>query len=75
MERFNSWISRRIINRRFPEATVLETYRVLEFVYFLQLSGQLPYTAVSTNGIETEMHSLLLTSSETRSEKCIHWWS
>ena len=27
-ERFNSWLYRRITNRRFPEATLMETYRV-----------------------------------------------
>ena len=50
MERFNSWISRRVINRRFPEATVLQTYGTFEFTSFLQLSGQLP-CAVSTSGV------------------------
>lgn len=35
MERFNSWISRRVMNRRYPEATVLQTYRVFELTYFL----------------------------------------
>ena len=42
MERFNSWISRRVLNRRYPEATVLATYRVFELTHFLELSGQLP---------------------------------
>ncbi len=27
-ERFNSWLHRRVLNRRFPEATFMETYRV-----------------------------------------------
>jgi len=27
-ERFNSWISQRVLNRSSPEATVVETYRV-----------------------------------------------
>lgn len=27
-ERFNSWISQRVMNRLHPEATVMETYRV-----------------------------------------------
>ena len=27
-ERFNSWLHRRVMNRRFPEATLMETYRV-----------------------------------------------
>ena len=40
MERFNSWITCRVLNRRFPEATVLQTYRVFELTFFLQVSGQ-----------------------------------
>lgn len=27
-ERFNSWMTRRAMNRRYPEATIMETYRV-----------------------------------------------
>ena len=27
-ERFNSWLHRRVTNRRYPEATLMETYRV-----------------------------------------------
>ena len=30
MERLNSWISRRVLNRRFPESTVMATYRLFE---------------------------------------------
>ena len=46
MERFNSWVSRRVLNRRYPESTVLETYRLHEFTSFLQISGQLPENAI-----------------------------
>lgn len=42
MERFNSWITRRVMNRRFPEATVIETYRLYELANFMDISGQLP---------------------------------
>ena len=42
MERSNSWVSHRVLNRRYPESTVLETYRLHEFSSFLQISGQLP---------------------------------
>lgn len=31
-ERFNSWICRRVLNRAFPEATVMETYRVCTYL-------------------------------------------
>ena len=42
MERYNSWISRRVTNRRYPESTVMETYRLFDLASFLQLSNQLP---------------------------------
>lgn len=40
-ERFNSWLTRRILNRRYPEATVIETYRLSEWAHFMELSGQI----------------------------------
>ena len=40
-ERFNSWIGRRILNRRYPEATVIETYRLSEWANFMELCGHL----------------------------------
>lgn len=39
-ERFNSWIKRRIHNRRYPEATVIQTYRLSEWAHFMELSGK-----------------------------------
>ena len=42
MERFNSWIGQRVMNRRFPETTVLESYKLFELSFFLQLSGNIP---------------------------------
>lgn len=42
MERLNSWISRRILNRRFPESTVMASYRLFELSSFLQLIETLP---------------------------------
>ena len=41
-ERFNSWIIRRVLNRRFPESTVVETYRLTEWANLMELSGELP---------------------------------
>ena len=40
-ERFNSWISRRSLNRRFPEATIVETYHLYEFTQYVCLSTNL----------------------------------
>ena len=34
MERFNSWIKQRVTNRRYPESTVLESYRLFELTFF-----------------------------------------
>ena len=33
-ERFNSWLCRRALNRRHPEATILRTYQVMLSVSF-----------------------------------------
>ena len=41
-ERFNSWIGRRVQNRRYPEATVIETYRLFEVTHFISMTKQLP---------------------------------
>ena len=41
-ERFNSWVIRRVQNRRYSEATVVETYRLYEWARYLQLAGHLP---------------------------------
>ena len=46
VERFNSWIARRALNRRFPESTVLETYRLFEVSFFMQITDNLPVSSV-----------------------------
>ena len=50
IERFNSWLARRVLNRRYPESTVIETYRIFELSYHLKLTKQLPDNSV----LETE---------------------
>ena len=47
-ERFNSWLGNRVMSKRYPESTVVETYRVYEWAAFLQMSGQLPAGSVSS---------------------------
>lgn len=47
LERFNSWIGRRVHNRRYPEATVIETYRLFEFSAFLSLAKLLPRDSIA----------------------------
>ena len=47
-ERFNSWVTRQVLNRRFPESTVIETYRLSEWAHFMETSDQLPEGATLT---------------------------
>ena len=54
MERFNNWIKNRVHNRRFPEATVMESYRLYEIGFYLQMSGQLPLGATLDDLSEIE---------------------
>lgn len=42
MERFNNWIKSRVQNRRYPESNVVETYRIYEVCFHLQITEQLP---------------------------------
>lgn len=63
-ERFNSWITRRVLNRRYPESTVVETYRLSEWANFLQVSGQLSEGAITMHLPEQENESLLQASED-----------
>ena len=56
-ERFNSWISRRSLNRRFPEATVIETYRLYELAHYICVSTKLPPAALTMPWQESELLS------------------
>ena len=42
VERFNSWIARRALNRRYPESTVLETYRLYEISFLMKIMNMIP---------------------------------
>ena len=57
LERFNSWIGRRVHNRRFPESTVLETYCFFELTSFLGLAKLIPGNFVSDITEILEMNS------------------
>ena len=46
-ERYNSWVIRRVQNRRYPESTVIETYRIFEWACYLQRAGELPCNAIT----------------------------
>ncbi|CAH3163531.1 unnamed protein product, partial [Porites lobata] len=43
----NSWICRRVTNRRHPEANVMETYRIFDWCQYMRVTGKL-----STNNPE-----------------------
>ncbi|XP_022100010.1 uncharacterized protein LOC110984295 [Acanthaster planci] len=47
-ERFMSFLSGRILNRKEPEATAIEAYRIYEFSQFMAMSGLLPEGSVCT---------------------------
>ena len=42
-EIFNSWIGHGVQNRRYHEATVIETYRHFEVTHFISMTLQLPH--------------------------------
>ena len=54
-ERFNSWISRQTLNRRYPEYTIIETYRLCEWVHFVEVSKEFHEEEVTK-----EMRSIVL---------------
>lgn len=62
MERFNSWIKQTVTSRRYPESIVLESYRLFEFTFFLQISKKLPEEACKQiafiSNDENEVHTL-----------------
>ena len=58
-ERFNSWVIRRVQNRRYPESTVIETYRLFEWAHFLQRAGKLPKNAITLpTSIDSEYENI-----------------
>lgn len=68
-ERFNSWISRRVLNKRYPESTVVETYRLSEWANFMEVSGQLAEGATIYYD-EQKNESLLHTKEDDTLYKC-----
>ena len=57
-ERFNSWISRRVLNRRYPESNIVETYRLSEWAQFMHVTGHLPDGSLADDKDDggTEVH-------------------
>jgi hypothetical protein len=54
-ERFNSWISRRVLNRRYPESTVVQTYLLSEWANFMEAAGELAEGATDALDQENEI--------------------
>lgn len=86
LERFNSWIGRRVHNRRYPESTVIETYRLFEFTAYLSLANLLPndsFADIDTvldddDTIEDDLHDSVktyLSGEEFESLKLFYWQS
>lgn len=72
-ERFNSWIIRRVHNRRYPELTVVETYRLYEWAHSLQISGDLPDNALlHLNDTEQVDSTAVQVSTELSSDQFLH---
>ena len=68
LERFNSWISRRVHNRRYPESRVIETYRLFELTSFLSHANLIPHGSTSDiDDILEENESKDVTSNESQS--------
>ena len=42
------WISSRVLCRRYPESTSIETYQIYEWAHFLKITQQLPEDAIVT---------------------------
>ena len=49
-ERFNSWLCKRCLNMRYPEATAIETYLVYDWCQFMHVAGYIHGDNTSTDG-------------------------
>ena len=57
-----------MLNRHYPEATVMETYRIYEFTFFLELSGHLLGGSITDVHRSGDDESLPYQSSDTEPE-------
>ena len=53
-ERFNSWISRRVMNKRYAESTVIVTYILSEWANFQEIANQLTKGATGMSDAEND---------------------
>ena len=63
-ERFNSWITRRVLNKRYPESIVIETYHLSVWASFMQVSNQLPNSGVHQDYKSTAETDLILSDEQ-----------
>ena len=53
-ERFNSWICKRCLNMRYPEATASETFIIYDWCQFMFMSGRIPAKLESIDSFYAE---------------------
>lgn len=60
-ERFNSWICKRSLNMRYPEATATETFLIHEWCQFMVATERIPHSTVLSdcNAYDNE-HEILV---------------
>ena len=63
-EQFNSWLIRRAYNRRYPESTLVETYRLHEWANFSQATGDIPNKSLSHLDLPLETSSVNSTTKQ-----------
>ena len=72
LERFNSWIGRGVHNRRYPEATVIETYQLFEFSAFLSLAKLLPrYSIADIDNIDNQAPKNKVSYPDSDNKQCL----
>ena len=55
-ERFNSWLSKRTLHRRHPEATAIETYLLYDFCQFMHHAGHLKPENEKFNSMNVDIY-------------------
>lgn len=75
-ERFNSFLCKRALNKRYPEASAVETYRLFEWVHFMRETKRMPDGYVQThdsfvNAISSDAEKTVRTSHRDWSELSI----
>lgn len=56
-ERFNSWLCKRCLNMRYPEATVIETYMIHDWCQFMVSTGRIPDNSNPEKGLMMDVET------------------